>query len=174
MALTRCPDCGTEVSDQAAACPKCGRPLRAPAPIPPQQATAPKKKTSRATWGCLILIILAVIGTYLTSKVAPSGGFQASAPSAPKDDLDVFKARYGQPDVEDSTENESPRPPIVTRWIIYKKEHVRATYVPGNGHVGDPPPYTWKLIGFQDPRDNSVIRPAEVVNRMKARDSKPN
>jgi hypothetical protein len=134
---------------------------------------APKKKTSRATWGCLILIILAAIGTYLTSTMAPSPGSQASAPSAPKDDLDVFKSRYGQPDVEDSTENESPRPPIVTKWIIYKKEHVRATYVPGNGHVGDPPPYTWKLIGFQDPRDNSALRPAEVVNRMKARDSKP-
>ena len=27
MALITCPDCGTEVSDQAPACPKCARPL---------------------------------------------------------------------------------------------------------------------------------------------------
>jgi hypothetical protein len=27
MALVKCPDCGTECSDQANACPKCGRPL---------------------------------------------------------------------------------------------------------------------------------------------------
>jgi hypothetical protein len=29
MPLIRCPDCGTEVSDQAAACIKCGRPIGA-------------------------------------------------------------------------------------------------------------------------------------------------
>ena len=28
MALIQCPDCGNDVSDQAAACPKCARPLR--------------------------------------------------------------------------------------------------------------------------------------------------
>lgn len=28
MALTTCPDCGSEVSDQADACPKCGRALK--------------------------------------------------------------------------------------------------------------------------------------------------
>lgn len=29
MALIQCPECGTEVSSEAAACPKCGHPLRA-------------------------------------------------------------------------------------------------------------------------------------------------
>lgn len=28
MALIECPDCGHEVSDQAVACPHCGRPIR--------------------------------------------------------------------------------------------------------------------------------------------------
>ena len=28
MALIKCPDCGKEFSDQAAACPNCGRPNR--------------------------------------------------------------------------------------------------------------------------------------------------
>ncbi|MDQ8731885.1 zinc ribbon domain-containing protein [Bradyrhizobium sp. LHD-71] len=28
MTLTRCPDCGREISNQAAVCPGCGRPLR--------------------------------------------------------------------------------------------------------------------------------------------------
>jgi hypothetical protein len=31
MALVTCPDCKTEVSDQAATCPKCARPVGAPA-----------------------------------------------------------------------------------------------------------------------------------------------
>ena len=30
MSLTRCPDCSTQVSTLASACPKCGRPLSAP------------------------------------------------------------------------------------------------------------------------------------------------
>ena len=29
MALIKCPECGTDVSDAAAACPKCGHPLKA-------------------------------------------------------------------------------------------------------------------------------------------------
>lgn len=29
MALLKCPDCGSEISDQAPACLKCGRPTRA-------------------------------------------------------------------------------------------------------------------------------------------------
>ena len=32
MALTRCPDCGREVSDVAPACPGCGRPIQAASP----------------------------------------------------------------------------------------------------------------------------------------------
>jgi len=27
MALIKCPDCGTEVSDRARTCPKCGYPI---------------------------------------------------------------------------------------------------------------------------------------------------
>jgi len=30
MTLTKCPDCGTEISDAAAACVKCGRPMSHP------------------------------------------------------------------------------------------------------------------------------------------------
>jgi len=34
MALIKCPDCGTEVSDSAAACPKCACPISARLPAP--------------------------------------------------------------------------------------------------------------------------------------------
>jgi len=29
VSLIKCPECGTDVSDAAAACPKCGHPLKA-------------------------------------------------------------------------------------------------------------------------------------------------
>lgn len=47
MALIKCPDCGTEVSDRAVACPKCARPV-----------SPPKKKKSSFASGCLIVLIL--------------------------------------------------------------------------------------------------------------------
>jgi hypothetical protein len=36
MALIPCPECKTEVSSAAAACPKCGHPIAAPTTPPPQ------------------------------------------------------------------------------------------------------------------------------------------
>lgn len=38
MALTKCPDCGKEISDTAPACPNCGRP-NAASPVAPQTGT---------------------------------------------------------------------------------------------------------------------------------------
>lgn len=35
MALVACTECGTEISDKAAACPKCGAPLHAATPSTP-------------------------------------------------------------------------------------------------------------------------------------------
>lgn len=39
MALTKCPECGKEISDRAAACPNCGRPNASP-PVAQQTGTA--------------------------------------------------------------------------------------------------------------------------------------
>lgn len=41
MALIPCPDCGTQVSDAAATCPKCSRPIAAPAPVIVRAAKSP-------------------------------------------------------------------------------------------------------------------------------------
>ncbi len=38
MALIQCPECGSEVSDQAAACVKCGYPIKAAAESAPPRA----------------------------------------------------------------------------------------------------------------------------------------
>jgi hypothetical protein len=42
MALLMCPDCEGKVSDQAAACPHCGRPMRSPA----TSAAAPTRRAA--------------------------------------------------------------------------------------------------------------------------------
>lgn len=78
-------------------------------------------------------------------------------------------AKYGKPDRTQSTEYDKPRPPLVTRMLEYKKEHVRFTFLP-TAPVGSPPPYkSWYLLGTQDPRDNSVISSAVAAQRMQGR-----
>ncbi len=66
MALVTCPDCGKKHSDQASACPQCGRPNAAPKPqfqTPPPQA--PKKKG-----GCLKIALYAFGGFILLGIIA--------------------------------------------------------------------------------------------------------
>lgn len=88
----------------------------------------------------------------------------------PRDDVELFISKYGPPDTDDSTEYDKPRPPFVTRWLIYEPEHVKALYIPDGVKLGDPPPYKrWKLIGFTDSGDNHVLRASVVVDRLKSR-----
>lgn len=69
MALIRCPDCGKEFSDAAAACPNCGRPNATPTPAP--------RKTGCFSWGCLAIIVLGIIGA-----LSESGSHSPATPSA--------------------------------------------------------------------------------------------
>jgi len=41
MALIKCPECGTEISDKAEKCPKCAFPIK------PETNTSPKKSDSK-------------------------------------------------------------------------------------------------------------------------------
>jgi len=80
MPLVTCPDCGKQVSDQAPACPHCGRPLRTPQKGPataPMQVTI-KRKTSRATWGCFVLMALGVVLYVVVDSTGPRSSRQSA------------------------------------------------------------------------------------------------
>ncbi len=78
-------------------------------------------------------------------------------------------AKYGKPDKVMSSENEKPRPPMVTKRIEYSKERVRFVLL-ADAPMGSPPPYKgWLLLGYQDTKDNSVIKAPEVEKRMSSR-----
>jgi len=55
MAMISCGECGTEVSDKATACPKCGNPISSQ-----NATTAASKKTGKGI-GCLTVIVLFTI-----------------------------------------------------------------------------------------------------------------
>lgn len=63
MTLIACPDCGGQVSDQAVACPHCGRPLRS-MPSPEGLRREARFLQSLTTGcGCLVLLfVLAAVG----------------------------------------------------------------------------------------------------------------
>src|ERR1700757_1375661 len=46
-----------------------------------------------------------------------------------KDQVQVVLARYGRPDLDDTTAYDQPRPPVVTRWFDYRKAGVRVHFV---------------------------------------------
>lgn len=60
MALIKCPECGSEVSDRAQACPRCGRPLN-PYAAPFVQAQAPRAPVPATTGRVLLAIVLGFI-----------------------------------------------------------------------------------------------------------------
>lgn len=65
MALTKCRECGEQISTKAAACPKCG--------------AVPNKKTSLLTWLVVAFIGFAVFGSFIEKKEYG----RSSTPSAP-------------------------------------------------------------------------------------------
>ena len=92
MPLLTCPDCKGPVSDQAAACPKCGRPVEAapeppatptPAPTPTPQPTpgyVTLKGSSAGAWiGCGLLIVLVMVFLF---GVASNNNNPRSGPSS--------------------------------------------------------------------------------------------
>jgi len=153
MKLKPCKTCGHMIAQNAQLCPNCGQ------------------KYSHIS-GCFSFIMIFLFASMLIGFII--NAFYNKSPQeyskqTPKDDISVFISKYGEPDQIKSSENEKPRPPIVTKQLIYKKENVRAVYVP----AGTPPPYhKWELVGFQDNHTNKVLTPEEVALRLARRKKK--
>ena|SRR5437667_6085317 len=89
-----------------------------------------------------ILVVILVLGTIIRvatvandTETKPSAAFENT--TAQRTDADQLIKNCGPPFKDDSTANDSPRPPIVTRFIEYKAKgtHLRFIYVPGAGKV---------------------------------------
>ncbi len=103
-----------------------------------------------------------------TTQASSAVASTAEQPAPPSDDYGSIVAKFGRPDADDSTAYDVPRPVIPSRWITYRKEHVRFLFVP-DAKVGQPPPYRWKLIGATDPRNRKPVPISEANVRLASR-----
>jgi hypothetical protein len=171
MALIDCAECGKPVSTQALACPHCGAPVAAAPDRPSLASSVPKRRTSSLVILLRVLFVGGValfVGLFLVA-ILTSRDSTKTSPAPVGDDAAYFIWKYGPPDLDESTEHEQPRPPMVTRWLTYRNERVRMVYYP-DAKPGSPPPYKgWKLMGALDLDQDQTLSPDEIVRRMAPR-----
>lgn len=105
--------------------------------------------------------------------VAMAGAFGSTTAQAKKELPRVapatIVAKYGPPDLSTTTEGAIPRPPVVTRFLDYRKEGVRFILVP-DAPMGAAPPYAhWLLFAITDPITNKPLLADEVKKRLASR-----
>lgn len=103
MALIKCTECGTEVSDKAPACVKCGAPLA----LPQARTVVAAKKKGIAAARILMNILWGVIGVVVFASVVNhcSSSQQANNTSA------ASTSFPGPPERETTSASEQARPP---------------------------------------------------------------
>ncbi len=110
-----------------------------------------------------IMIIILVLAIGANKKRDPGGAPYLESPIRSE-----LSARYGDPDIDDSTAYDQPRPIIVTRILRYTKAKVQIVYV-ADARVGAPPPYIgWKFLAFQDTETKQPINLREATRRLEA------
>ena len=81
-----CQDCGTEISDKAIVCFRCGRSTSAPAPAPGRVAPGRRAGTQPLWLAVTALLVLAAGGLYMATaaagRVPPSLSYTVAALAA--------------------------------------------------------------------------------------------
>jgi predicted nucleic acid-binding Zn ribbon protein len=171
-----CSVCGNGLPVGARFCSRCGLQLIAQAL--PETSKAGRKAFGFIVIGFLLLYLIGKIqGVFTSTESAPqtSAALANSVDGTPPNSADELVIRCGKPYKDDSTAYDSPRPPLVTRFIEYKIKgtHLRFIYVPGNGHAGDPPPYDWKLQMVANVKTNKLYSRDQLSGLMPCTASVP-
>jgi hypothetical protein len=162
--MAYCSACGATLPSGANNCARCGVPIVALA-VPPSNRTFLKIVLSLIVL-FLFVYVLGQISETTTGSNSPRS--TASTASGSLNDAEELLSRCGTPFKDDSTAYDSPRPPMVTRFIEYKIRgtHLRFIYIPATGHPGDPPPYRWKLTMIANAKTNRLVSRSEVSRIM--------
>jgi hypothetical protein len=133
-----------------------------------------RRKTHPLVALLAVLFGIGIIGVFISASIsgtAPSSQNRDSLgrplAASVTNDAELLLSRCGRPDTDVSTENDTPRPPIPTRFIEYRKQRVKVVFIPGGqARVNDPPPYQWKLMGVLDPKAKKAIDLSQATKRL--------
>jgi hypothetical protein len=137
-----------------------------------------------AVGACVVIGLFGVGMTSLTStsasrgsstdaKTTPSESHRArgstSVSALPSTASQVI-ALYGAPDVDDSTEHDNPPPPMLSRWMDYRRANVRLLFFPSGrgGGLRRPPIDEWTVVGCVDLAAQKKISTDEAARRLAA------
>ena len=105
----------------------------------------------------------------VSPNVNRSGSDLISIVNSEDDHYRLIIETYPNPERNESTENDVPRPLIITRFIEYKPEGVKLALIP-KAKLGDLPPFEkWKLFGAIDTRTETKLTYPEAVDRLRQR-----
>lgn len=175
-------------------CPKCGAPHMIPVDSPKARAAgavplspadlhavhlpalddaamAAHAERGRRFIGVSVLVIagLAVLGFLVNPRQPTTYRPTAAQPEAMPRSLTAALIGFGKPDTDDSTQYDTPRPPMVTRILTYRSKRVRLIYTP-DAQMGAPPPYQdWIFVGATDPTAETKLSGTEAVTRLRGR-----
>ncbi len=74
MSLINCPECTSEISDKAPACPKCGAPISAEKIATESDLVTTQETSKKLKMHILISVLLIFGGTIIALATAQSGG----------------------------------------------------------------------------------------------------
>jgi len=102
--------------------------------------------------------------TPLATKLAAAPA--SDSPRFPPIDFKSLHARFGKADVDTTTAYDNPRPPLVTRTMVFNGHRLKVMML-ADGKIGDPPPYErWLLTGLLDSKTGHVLSAEEVQRRL--------
>jgi hypothetical protein len=161
-----CSACGKPLGADVRFCPSCGQAVIASNST--ANTTPSRSQPSGMSFELKVALlgVIAIIFAAIVLSSSPNGHSGSNSEAVGNrqtqesslTEADQLIENCGKPLKDDSTAYDSPRPPIVTRFVDYKVNGIRLKfiYVPGNGHVGDPPPYDWKLQMVANAKTNKL------------------
>lgn len=127
MALIKCSECESEISDKAEACPKCGNPMR-PSPHAQTKRDSVNREKKRQLTG-MVVVLAAVIGIIVWAT-SNSGNQTTSAPTSSTRSSDTSGAA---PTPQAEADQQAPAEPNIkiSALDLYKAYHANEVAADG-------------------------------------------
>lgn len=148
MSLMNCPECGHEISNEAVACPNCGRPLSAPTPVIKRKVVVAAEPTDEGfpKWIIAPIVILALIVIFLLIAITRNSEEDANTRTV---NVNLATQRKSA-DSRETTRTETAPPNQIE--------------VPSSSTTVNPPPSSVTTTAPSYPSSSTSVPPSSVAS----------